>query len=125
MKRYLIISAFFSVMLFGTTSFAWECGSADGDSSCTVTGVRLVGEAGASYYFVDIELDNKDNSNTTCDFARFRVGHYNVTADSIRSIQAGALTALTSGLPVRFPQETYITDDDYKICYSNILAISR
>jgi len=75
----------------------WECVE-DARSKCYVSYVRFFPN-GRPY--VKAKLHDPEDT-TTCEYVRVRVGEGTDDLDTVRAINALLVTALTSGMPIRF-----------------------
>lgn len=97
----------------------WECDNASGDSACYVTYVSFVPN-GTNYVLAD--LHDPDNT-TTCTRVRFQIDSGVTSLEALRGVEAALLTALTTGLPIRFWRLTsYGSDTD---CYASTIIVSK
>jgi len=109
------------ILLLGNVALAdnWEC-SSDSASRCYVTNVTFVPNGDNPY--VKAKLHDP-YSVTSCSFVRFQLNEGVTSLESLRGVQAVLLTALTSGLPVRFWRLTSFGDDDE--CSAATIIVSK
>ena len=96
----------------------WECGE-DGESRCFVTHVRYVPDATP---YVRAKLHHP-GSRTACTHVRFVLDSGVTSEEALRGVEAVLLTALTTGLPIRFWRlEAHGDDQD---CWASTVIISK
>lgn len=119
MKKVVLLGTMAALLLIGYNALAdqWEC--SDGDSKCYVTYVRFF--PGATTY-VRAELHDPDGL-TTCTHVRFQLGSGVTSVEALRGVEAALLTALTTGLPIRFWRLTAYGDDTD--CYASTIIVSK
>ena len=96
----------------------WEC--SDGTSKCYVTNVSFVPNGDNPY--VKAKLHDP-SAVTTCDFVRFQLNEGVTSLESLRGVEAVLLTALTTGLPIRFWRLTSFGDGEE--CSAATIIVSK
>jgi len=115
-----LIAAALTLLTLSPAAFAddWECGE-DSQSRCYVTQVRYVPDAAP---LVRAELHHP-TSRTTCTSVSFVLGSGVTSEEALRGVEAVLLTALTTGLPIRFWR---LTDHgDAQDCVASTVIISK
>ena len=97
---------------------SWEC--ADGSTSaCYVSYVRFYPRGNP---YVRAKLHDP-RETTGCDYVRVRVAEGTDDPDTVRAVEALLLTALTTGMAVRFFRlDRYGSETD---CYASSVILSR
>ena len=96
----------------------WECGE-DGQSRCYVTDVRFVPEA---VPYVRAGVSHPD-SQSQCEHVRFVLDSGVTSEEALRGVEAVLLTALTTGLPIRFWRLTAHGND--RDCWASTNIVSK
>lgn len=120
MDKAIMLGTIAALLLVGGEALAddWEC-SSGGDSACYVTHVRFFPN-GTNY--VRAELHDPDDT-TTCTHVRFQMDSGVTSLEALRGVEAALLTALTTGLPIRFWRLTAYGDD--QDCYASTIIVSK
>ncbi len=124
MKKSIITIVAFAIMTLSGAAYAdtWECtagSSNSGDSACYVENVRYY--TGSNPYVRAKIYD--PNEETTCTYIRYQLNSGADSLDAIRGIESMLLTALTTGMPIKFYRRTaYGSDTD---CYGATLFVSK
>jgi hypothetical protein len=115
------IALIVGVLIFSGVALAdeWEC-SIDGDSKCYVTHVRFV--PNGANPFVEAKLHDPSFA-TSCDLVRFQMNEGVTSLESLRGVEAVLLTALTTGLPIRFYRLTDFGSNEE--CSASTIIISK
>jgi hypothetical protein len=127
MKTKIAIVLTVVSMLIATTALAdnWECtsnGSSSGESLCYVSYVRFYPGNGT---YVKAKLHDP-SGDTTCNYVRIKVGTGGSgpgSVDEVRAAQAMLLTALTTGLPIKFWRLTSYGNSSE--CYAGTVIVSK
>ena len=118
-RAILSLLLFVAILATSAPAFAdgWECVS-DGKSVCYVSYVRFFPN-GTNY--VRAELHDPDEV-TDCDYVTIRLGEGTANILVLRAVQALLITALTTGMPIRF----YRLDafGDTSNCAANAVQLS-
>ena len=96
----------------------WEC-SASSQSKCYVTHVRYFPDASP---YAQAKLHDPDSA-TTCTHVRFAVASGVDSVEALRGVEAVLLTALTTGLPIRFWRLT--AHGSATDCYAATVIVSK
>ena len=124
MKAAIISASIFVVTTLSITAHAdaWECSAGSGSTSdavCYVQNVRFY--AGANPY-VRAKIYDPEN-DTACEYIRFRLNSGADSMEAVRGAESMLLTALTTGLPIKFYTRTaYGNSAD---CYGATLFVSK
>ena len=120
MRAGLFVGVTCTLLLASPTALAdeWACGE-DGQSRCYVTHVRYVAEATP---YVEAKLHHPE-SRTTCTHVRFVLDSGVTSEEALRGVEAVLLTALTTGLPIRFWRLTARGSDQE--CWASTVIISK
>lgn len=109
------------ILIFSSVAMAddWEC-SSSGTSKCYVTNVRF--DPNGDNPYVEAKLHDP-SSVTTCNSVRFQLNEGVTSLESLRGVEAVLLTALTTGLPVRFYRLTSFGSDQE--CSASTIIVSK
>lgn len=118
--QQLVLMTLTTVMI-STVAHAgsWECETGNDGAECFVTNVRYYTGAGT---YVRAELSDPNN-NTSCQYVRVKMDNGAVSDEAVSAARNILLTALASGLPVKF----YRMSDygDSSDCYADYVMIVR
>ena len=110
-----------AALTFGIAAHAdsWECETGNDGAECYVTNVRYYTGAGT---YARAELSDPNN-NTSCQYVRVKLDNGAVGDEAVSAARSVLLTALASGLPVKFYRMSeYGSSSD---CYAAHVMIVR
>ena len=125
MKNAGLITIISSILLFGITATAdtWECrGSSAGGyrGKCFVTHVKIKNDDDSGYVIATLDTSG---SSTTCTAVRVQMGisGEDIGLDNVRAAEALLMTALTTGLPIKFWTANAVSG----ICDGRYISITK
>lgn len=120
MYKAIMLGAIAALLLVSGEALAdnWECDDSN-DSACFVTYVEFHPN-GTNYVLA--ELHDPDGV-TTCTHVQFEMDSGVTSLEALRGVEAALLTALTTGLPVRFWRLTAHGTDT--LCYASTIIVSK
>lgn len=115
----LALLALVAVVAPGSVALAddWQC-VAGSKSKCYVSYVRFYPRGNV---YVKAKLHDPDDT-TTCDYVSVRLDRGTDNLDTVRAVEALLLTALTTGMPIRFYRLEQFGDDSD--CYASGVSLS-
>ncbi len=105
-KFTLTALTFLATMAMSTAAYAndWQCTASNSSSSAALCYVSYVRYFPGNTAYVKAKLHDPDNK-TGCDYVRVEIGTGSAgaqTREDVRSAEAVLLTALTTGMPIKF-----------------------